>query len=80
MYLDGCFWHGCPAHFTVPNHNEAWWNSKIQCNRLRDHDFQRLAEAEGWLVFRVWEHDDPVKAALLIRKVVYGRLRVKKKP
>ena len=58
VFVDGCFWHGCPDHATWPKANEEFWREKIETNRLRDRDTdRRLAEA-GWSVVRVWEHED----------------------
>lgn len=63
VYVDGCFWHSCPAHATRPKANAAWWAQKLAGNTARDRDTDtRLGEA-GWTVVRVWEHEDPVAAA-----------------
>lgn len=62
VFVDGCFWHGCPAHLMWPKSNAAWWRDKITGNQRRDHDTDsRLMEA-GWAVFRMWEHEDPAVA------------------
>jgi DNA mismatch endonuclease, patch repair protein len=63
VFVDGCFWHGCLAHGSVPKANSAWWESKLERTRDRDRDTdQRLCDA-GWTVVRIWEHEDPVAAA-----------------
>lgn len=63
VQVDGCFWHGCPEHGTVPGRNTEWWRWKIQRNQDRDRDTDaRLAEL-GWTVIHVWEHEDPAEAA-----------------
>ena len=67
IFVDGCFWHGCPTHGTWPNANAAWWRAKIGTNVLRDRDTDARLQAAGWIVLRFWEHDDPQKAA---RKVL----------
>jgi DNA mismatch endonuclease (patch repair protein) len=73
VFLDGCFWHGCPEHHTVAATNAGFWAEKVETNRRRDRDTDaRLAEA-GWAVLRVWEHEDPVEAAARVREVVTGR-------
>lgn len=74
VFVDGCFWHGCPRHGRVPYRTNAWyWPEKINSNRTRDVDTDiALAEA-GWLSVRVWEHEDPNEAALRIRAVIVGR-------
>ncbi len=62
VYVDGCFWHGCPIHGTWPKNNADWWRAKIEGNRARDRDTdERLADA-GWTVVRVWEHEGPEAA------------------
>lgn len=79
VYLDGCFWHGCPEHGTRSKANAAWWAAKIDANRRRDSDTdERLARA-GWIVLRFWEHDDPDRAAETVRDAV-GRHRAATAP
>ena len=63
VFVDGCFWHGCPAHATQPKQNREWWEAKIVQNRLRDTDTDRRLEALGWTSVRVWEHENPGAAA-----------------
>ncbi len=58
VFLDGCFWHGCPAHYTAPKSNTAWWQNKIQTNRARDRRVTDILLQRGWTVLRFWEHDD----------------------
>ena len=73
VFLDGCFWHGCPEHHTVAATNAEFWADKVEGNRARDRDTdQRLSEA-GWRSVRVWEHEDPLEAALRIRAIVDER-------
>ena len=73
VFLDGCFWHGCPEHHTVASANATFWAEKVESNRTRDRDTdRRLAEA-GWDVVRVWEHEDPQLAALHVEEIVRGR-------
>lgn len=57
IFLDGCFWHGCPAHFAVPKSNSAWWSEKIYANVERDKGTNELLRREGWKVLRFWEHE-----------------------
>lgn len=57
IFVDGCFWHGCPEHFTSPKNNAAWWHSKIAANVARDRDTDARLAAEGWTVIRIWEHE-----------------------
>lgn len=63
VFVDGCFWHGCPEHGTRPRANSDWWATKLAANRARDEDTDRLLREAGWRVIRVWEHED-VPAAL----------------
>lgn len=56
VFIDGCFWHGCPRHFGLPKTNSAWWNEKIAANRARDARQSRLLKRRGWSVLRIWEH------------------------
>lgn len=73
VFLDGCFWHGCPHHHTVAATNAAFWADKVETNRRRDRDTdQRLRDA-GWTVIRFWEHEDPDQAADTVVRVVTER-------
>ncbi len=57
IFLDGCFWHGCPEHYRQPETNVADWVKKIDANRKRDLGATKLLEGSGWRVIRIWEHD-----------------------
>ncbi len=63
VYVDGCFWHGCPQHLHVPAANREWWQWKLAATARRDRDTDRELLAAQWSVLRVWEHEDPVTAA-----------------
>ena len=71
VFVDGCFWHGCPEHGNPSIRSNTWyWPEKIARNKARDADTDfRLREA-GWSVFRYWEHDDPGPAADAIARAV----------
>jgi DNA mismatch endonuclease (patch repair protein) len=70
VFVDGCFWHGCPEHGTWPKTNAEWWRAKIEANRARDRDTdRRLAEA-GWTILRIWEHEPPEVAAKRVAAAV----------
>jgi DNA mismatch endonuclease, patch repair protein len=58
VFVDGCFWHGCPIHGTSPKANAKWWKDKIKANMTRDRDTDRVLADNGWRVVRVWEHED----------------------
>jgi DNA mismatch endonuclease (patch repair protein) len=63
IFIDGCFWHGCPEHGTYPKQNAAWWQQKIGENRKRDKDTDARLAAAGWSAVRVWEHEHPYECA-----------------
>jgi len=71
IFVDGCFWHGCPRHGTTPKANRAWWVKKIEANRIRDAQTNTILRRLGWKVVRVWEHDDLHAAA---QRVVRARM------
>jgi DNA mismatch endonuclease (patch repair protein) len=75
VFVDGCFWHGCPTHFEVPHANDSWWALKIERNRARDRDTTAVLEQSGWTVLRFWEHEDLKQAARLVAELIYGRKR-----
>jgi DNA mismatch endonuclease (patch repair protein) len=56
VFLDGCFWHGCPIHASWPKTNAEWWRNKIEINRQRDRNTDQRLSAGGWSVLRIWEH------------------------
>ena len=56
ILVDGCFWHGCAAHFALPKSNSDWWLEKITENQLRDKRQLALLVEHGWIVVRFWEH------------------------
>lgn len=76
VFVDGCFWHGCPEHGTWPKANSEWWREKIRTNKSRDADTNRRLNELGWLVIRVWEHEDSIRAAGSIAEVVARRREV----
>lgn len=59
VFIDGCFWHGCPTHGTSPTANSAWWATKIAANKARDADTADHLTSIGWRVARFWEHESP---------------------
>ena len=66
VFVDGCFWHGCPDHMTWPRANGQWWREKIGKTRRRDEDTTRRLNDAGWSVLRVWEHEHPDDAVARI--------------
>jgi len=73
VYVDGCFWHRCPEHGTLPKANRAWWEEKLLANQRRDQDTNERLTAAGWLPVRVWEHEEPAAAADRIERLVRAR-------
>ena len=75
VFIDGCFWHGCPDHFKLPLTNSAWWAEKVSETVQRDRRQTAKLRDAGWLVVRVWEHENPneavdrIVAALVSRQV-----------
>ncbi len=57
IFVDGCFWHGCPKHGTKPKGNAAFWRRKLAANKDRDRLVSRILRAYGWQVVRIWEHE-----------------------
>lgn len=62
VFIDGCFWHGCPDHFRYPVEHADYWRDKIGRNRERDAETDALLDAAGWRVLRFWSHESPVVA------------------
>ncbi len=77
IFVDGCFWHACPKHFTAPRSRAAFWRAKIQSNRRRDRRVVKLLRARGWHVIRIWEHSLEPR---LIRRTTGRLLRRLRKP
>ena len=70
VFVDGCFWHSCPVHATVPKSNRDWWVAKLERNVVRDRETDDRLRALGWTVLRFWEHEDPIAAVDVIERVV----------
>lgn len=73
VFVDGCFWHSCPVHATSPKSNGTWWREKLATNVRRDRDTDERLAAAGWVVVRVWEHEDPGAAAVRVAALVRRR-------
>lgn len=73
VFVDGCFWHGCPVHGSRPTTNTSYWSSKIERNQERDRRNGRRLAAAGWRVVRVWEHEAPEVAASRVAAAVLER-------
>lgn len=71
VFVDGCFWHGCPQHSRRVHQTNGWyWPEKINRNKARDLDTNTTLAAAGWTVIRVWEHEDAAQAAELVKDVL----------
>lgn len=75
VFVDGCFWHGCPTHGTWPRQNADFWRGKIEKNMDRDSENTKQLEEEGWTVVRVWEHEDMQWVAGRVADLVRERRR-----
>ena len=74
VFVDGCFWHGCPEHYSAPAHNAGFWKEKLRKNRARDQRDNERLKAAGWNVLRYWECEVR-KDAMKIVEVVEERVR-----
>ena len=63
IFIDGCFWHGCPEHATRPAANAEWWAVKLDGNVARDRRTDAILADRGWTVLRFWEHQPPADVA-----------------
>lgn len=73
VFVDGCYWHGCPEHYVPPKTNPGYWSEKVARNVARDRDTDARLKAAGWMVLRFWEHESPDSCALVVRNAVAGR-------
>ncbi|MGH7268126.1 MAG: very short patch repair endonuclease [Candidatus Rokuibacteriota bacterium] len=80
VFVDGCFWHGCPQHGTWPKAHARWWRDKLNANRWRDADTDRRLRVSGWAVIRMWAHDDPANTARKLARIVRARTRTSREP
>lgn len=78
VFVDGCFWHGCPLHGRIPKSNQGFWLKKFTRNIARDIAAEAALAALGWLALRFWEHEiekDLVGCAFKVLKAVRDRQR-----
>jgi DNA mismatch endonuclease (patch repair protein) len=73
IFVDGCFWHACPSHGSLPKNNREWWRDKLAANVARDRAKDVELQALGWLPHHVWEHEEPAAAANAIRDLWMAR-------
>lgn len=76
VFVDGCFWHGCPLHSTKPKNNSEFWEKKLRRNVERDGEQAMWLESKGWRVLRIWEHEIDASPADCARRiaVMLGKL------
>jgi len=72
VFVDGCFWHGCPIHYRPPVGNASYWRGKIERNRARDERNTKELEAEGYLVLRFWECEVKAGLEFAVARVLRG--------
>ncbi|MCD0450403.1 very short patch repair endonuclease [Actinocorallia sp. API 0066] len=73
VFMDGCFWHGCPEHHRLAKANSSYWGEKVLRNSDRDAETDRLLREAGWLPLRFWEHEQPDEAARIIQGAILAR-------
>ena len=69
VFVDGCFWHGCPKHCNTPASNRPFWRKKLAANKARDRRVNRVLRNEGWRVVRIWEHDLAKRGEACVRMI-----------
>jgi DNA mismatch endonuclease (patch repair protein) len=74
LFVDGCFWHGCPRHATWPAHRAAWWRRKIEGNKKRDRLVNRTLRRAGWRVIRIWDCALAKHPETCVRRIRAGKL------
>src|SRR6218665_3802818 len=70
VFVDACFWHGCPPHGTWPKRDAYFWRQKSEANRQRDADTNARLPANGWTVLPFWSQESPIEAAKTVARVV----------
>lgn len=75
VFVDGCFWHGCPDHAVAPRANAEWWRSKLDANVTRDRRTDERLQELGWSVIRAWEHERPSDVADVVEQRWRDRIR-----
>jgi DNA mismatch endonuclease (patch repair protein) len=73
VFIDGCYWHGCPEHYVAPKTNPGYWSDKVARNMARDRDTDQRLEEAGWTVLRFWEHEPSEDCAARIAVEVEER-------
>ncbi len=77
VFVHGCFWHGCPQHYSAPISRRGFWKRKLTDNRRRDSRHRTTLQRKGWRVIEIWEHEvdsDPAACAKRVIEIVKGRI------
>lgn len=82
IFVDGCFWHGCPKHCRLPKSRVEYWNPKIARNKLRDRGSRTILRSAGWRVCRVWEHElrEPDRVAARLGRLLRSQRHTDSRP
>lgn len=75
VFIDGCFWHGCPLHAVRPKTNAKFWTMKIERNKQRDRIVAALLSSLGWRTIRVWEHDVANRLPRVVARICRAQSR-----
>jgi DNA mismatch endonuclease (patch repair protein) len=77
VFVDGCFWHGCPKHGTIPKSNRDFWRAKLLANSRRDRCQRQELRRRGWTVVRIWQHElaagNEKRLAAKLRRALGGK-------
>lgn len=76
LFVDGCFWHGCPRCYKRPKSNQKFWDAKVVRNRDRDRKVSRKLRRLGWRVIRIWEHDLARQQKFIIDRIQAAQQKV----
>ncbi|MEU5363096.1 very short patch repair endonuclease [Streptomyces sp. NPDC005925] len=80
VFIDGCYWHGCPEHYVPPRTNPGYWSEKVLRNVQRDRDTDQRLKDAGWLALRFWEHEPSEICAQHIAATIAERRSGSRKP
>lgn len=80
VFVDGCYWHGCPEHYVAPRTNPGYWSDKVARNVARDRDTDKRLTEAGWLVLRFWEHEPSDACSHKIVQAVTSRRHPRSTP
>ena len=79
VFVDGCFWHRCPQHCTLPQTRGTFWRIKLNRNSARDRSVTRRLAKDGWQVMRIWEHEVKADSPRVARRILASVLRLRKR-